>query len=111
MNTVLALGDRLRDTCESHARCNVIEVMGRHAGYIAIETGLALNAIGVAVNEKPFDKEEIMQRFKRGDESRSEEGHGLGLAIAKAIITSHKGKIEVLCYDGFVEFKVQIPTL
>ena len=64
MNTVLALGDRLRDTCESHARCNVIEVMGRHAGYIAVETGLALNAIGVAVNEKPFDKEALFARIK-----------------------------------------------
>lgn len=63
MNTVLALGDRLRDTCESHARCNVIEVMGRHAGYIAVETGLALNAIGVAVNEKPFDKEALFKKM------------------------------------------------
>ena len=63
MNTVLALGDRLRDTCESHARCNVIEVMGRHAGYIAVETGLALNAIGVAINEKPFDKEALFARI------------------------------------------------
>ena len=63
MNTVLALGDRLRDTCESHARCNVIEVMGRHAGYIAIETGLALNAIGVAINEKPFDKEALFKKI------------------------------------------------
>ena len=52
MNTVMHLGDALRDTCESHARCNVIEVMGRNAGYIAIETGLALNAIGVAVHHK-----------------------------------------------------------
>ena len=64
MNTVLALGDRLRDTCESHSRCNVIEVMGRHAGYIAIETGLALNAIGVAINEFPFDKEALFKRME-----------------------------------------------
>ena len=63
MNTVLSLGDCLRDTCESHARCNVIEVMGRHAGYIAIETGLALNAIGVAINEKEFDKEALFNRM------------------------------------------------
>lgn len=63
MNSVLSLGDRLRDTCESHARCNVIEVMGRHAGYIAVETGLALNAIGVAINEKPFDKEALFNRI------------------------------------------------
>lgn len=64
MNTVLALGDALRDTSESHARCCVIEVMGRNAGYIAIETGLALNAIGVAINEKPFDKEALYKKMK-----------------------------------------------
>lgn len=63
MNTVLNLGDALRDTFESHARCVIIEVMGRHAGYIAIETGLALNAIGVAINEKPFDKEALFNRM------------------------------------------------
>ncbi len=64
MNTVLNLCDALRDTFESHARCCVVEVMGRHAGYIAIETGLALNAIGVAINEKPFDKEALFARIK-----------------------------------------------
>lgn len=63
MNTVLALGDRLRDTCESHARCSIIEVMGRNAGYIALETGLALNAIGVAIQEMPFDKEALYAKM------------------------------------------------
>lgn len=64
MNTVLELGDRLRDTCESHARCVVVEVMGRHAGYIAIESALALNAIGVAIKEKAFDKEALFKKMK-----------------------------------------------
>ena len=41
MNTVVEMVDRLRDTCESHARCNVVEVMGRDAGDIAIQTGIA----------------------------------------------------------------------
>ena len=63
MNTVLALGDALRDTSESHARCCVIEVMGRNAGYIAIETALALNAIGVVVQEKEFDKEAMFAKM------------------------------------------------
>ena len=63
MNTVMHIGDSLRDTCESHARCMVIEVMGRNAGYIAIETGLALNAIGVAVQEKEFDKEALFAKM------------------------------------------------
>ena len=65
MNTVLSLGGALRDTSESHARCCVIEVMGRNAGYIAIETGLALNAIGVVVQEMPFDKQALFAKMKK----------------------------------------------
>ncbi|MBQ7225300.1 MAG: ATP-dependent 6-phosphofructokinase [Clostridia bacterium] len=65
MNTVLKLGDALRDTSESHARCCVIEVMGRNAGYIAIETGMALNAIGVVIQEMPFDKEAMFAKMIR----------------------------------------------
>ena len=58
-------------------------------------------------------REQIFERFYRVDTARNSEdnSYGLGLAIAKAIAVSNKGKIEVQCYDGFVEFKVQIPTL
>ena len=57
-------------------------------------------------------RQKIFERFYRVDTARnSEDNHyGLGLAIAKAIVNSHKGKIDVVCYDGFVEFKVEIPT-
>ena len=57
-------------------------------------------------------REQIFERFYRVDTARNGEDrhYGLGLAIAKAIATSHKGHIEVLCYHGFVEFKVQIPA-
>ena len=65
MNTVLSLGDALRDTSESHARCSVIEVMGRNAGYIAIESALALNAIGVVLQEMPFDKEALFAKIRK----------------------------------------------
>ena len=55
----------------------------------------------------------IFERFYRVDTARNSEDkhYGLGLAIAKAIATSHKGHIEVGCFNGFVEFKVQIPTI
>jgi len=54
----------------------------------------------------------IFERFYRVDTARNGEDkhYGLGLAIAKAIITSHNGHIEAQCYNGFVEFKAQIPT-
>ncbi len=56
---------------------------------------------------------QIFERFYRVDTARNGEDkhYGLGLAIAKAIVTSHKGHIEVQCFDGLVEFKVLIPTV
>lgn len=58
-------------------------------------------------------RERIFERFYRSDAARSgEDGHyGLGLAIAKAIADSHKGSIGVRCYDGRVEFCVQLPAV
>ena len=63
MNTVLECVDRLRDTCESHARCSVVEVMGRDAGYIALQSGIATGAIGIVIKEIPFDEDAMMQRI------------------------------------------------
>lgn len=65
-NTVLEMVDRLRDTCESHARCNVVEVMGRDAGYIAVETAIATGATGCAVIEFPFDEAALIEKIKKG---------------------------------------------
>lgn len=65
MNTVIAMADRLRDTCESHARCNVIEVMGRWAGDIAINTGIACGAVATVILEQPFDEPAMMEKIKR----------------------------------------------
>ncbi len=54
----------------------------------------------------------IFERFYRVDTARNDDKHyGLGLAIAKAITTTHKGNIAVHCFDGFVEFRVHIPTV
>lgn len=65
-------------------------------------------------DEIPLEqREQIFERFYRVDTARNGEDkhYGLGLSIAKAIVTSHKGDIEVQCFDGFVEFKVQIPII
>ncbi len=63
-NTALDLVDKLRDTCESHARCNVIEVMGRGAGDIALVTALAAGATAVAVPEFDFDEKAVIKKIK-----------------------------------------------
>ena len=65
-----------------------------------------------AGEEIPFEqREKLFERFYRTDDVRnSKENHyGLGLAIAKAIVTAHRGKIEVHCYNGKVEFVVTLP--
>jgi 6-phosphofructokinase 1 len=65
MNTVLEAVDRLRDTCESHARCNVVEVMGRDCGQIALMTGIASGALAVCIPEIPFDEQAAIERIKQ----------------------------------------------
>ena len=65
MNTVVELVDRLADTCESHARCDVVEVMGRDCGQIALLTGIATSAIAVAIPEIPFDEKAAIDRINR----------------------------------------------
>lgn len=55
MNTAMEAIDKLRDTASSHERCSVIEVMGRAAGYIALNVGIATGAEVVLIPERPYD--------------------------------------------------------
>ncbi|GAB2818927.1 6-phosphofructokinase [Actinocorallia aurea] len=62
--------DRLRTTAESHHRAVVCEVMGRHAGWIALHSGLAGGADVILIPERPFDPARVIgwveARFRRG---------------------------------------------
>lgn len=68
LNTVIDAIDKIRDTATSHERTYVIEVMGRHAGDIALWAGLADGAETILVPEVEFDMEDIIARLKRGHE-------------------------------------------
>lgn len=63
MNTAMELADKLRDTSQSHDRCTVIEVMGRNAGYIAVNTGIACGAIEIITKEMPYDLDNIAKKM------------------------------------------------
>ncbi len=65
MNTVIQMVDRLRDTCDSHARCSVVEVMGRRAGHIALRTGLSVGAVAILVPERDTTIEEVIEKIER----------------------------------------------
>lgn len=67
LNTVQEAIDKIRDTCRSHDRCSVVEVMGRDAGYIATNVGIACGAEAVIIPEKDFDfKRDVLTEIKAG---------------------------------------------
>ncbi|WP_339162218.1 6-phosphofructokinase [Siminovitchia sp. FSL H7-0308] len=68
LNTVLDAIDKIRDTATSHERTFIIEVMGRHAGDIALWSGLAGGAETILIPEIPGDLKEIAQRLEKGME-------------------------------------------
>ena len=57
--------DRLHTTAESHHRVMVVEVMGRHAGWIALHSGLAGGADVILIPERPFDIEDVCGLIRR----------------------------------------------
>ena len=65
MNTVVEMVDRLRDTCESHARCSVVEVMGRNAGDITLQSAIAVGATAAAIPEMPFDADALIEKIRK----------------------------------------------
>ena len=63
MNTAMEMVDKLRDTAQSHDRCSVVEVMGRGAGFIAVNTGVACGATYVITSEVPYDLDVIAKKM------------------------------------------------
>jgi ATP-dependent phosphofructokinase / diphosphate-dependent phosphofructokinase len=70
--------DRLHTTAESHNRILVVEVMGRHAGWIALHSGLAGGADVILIPEIPFDIDEACRHIRR----RHERGRYFSIVVA-----------------------------
>ncbi len=105
LNTVIDAIDKIRDTATSHERTYIIEVMGRHAGDIALWAGLAGGAETILIPEAEFEMEEIFSRLKRGHERGKRhsiivvaEGVGSGVDIGKQIqeATNLETRVSVL---------------
>jgi ATP-dependent phosphofructokinase / diphosphate-dependent phosphofructokinase len=71
--------DRLHTTAESHNRVIVVEVMGRHAGWIAAYAGIAGGADVILVPERPFDVDEVCGRLRRR--------HGAGSTFSIVVVS------------------------
>jgi 6-phosphofructokinase 1 len=84
--------DRLHTTAESHNRVMVVEVMGRHAGWIATHAGLAGGADAILVPERPFDIEEVCAHLRR----RHERGRSFSIVVAAEGATPKEGALQTL---------------
>ncbi len=84
--------DRLHTTAESHNRVMVIEVMGRHAGWIATHAGIAGGADAILVPERPFDIEEVCAHLRR----RHERGPSFSIVVVAEGATPIQGTLQTL---------------
>jgi 6-phosphofructokinase 1 len=81
--------DRLHTTAESHNRVMVVEVMGRHAGWIATHAGIAGGADAILVPERPFDIDEVCMRLRR----RHERGPSFSIVVVSEGATPLEGTL------------------
>ena len=79
VNTATEAIDKIRDTAEAHDRLFVIEVMGRDAGYIAINSGIACGAEDILIPEQSTNIDEVLERIAY-DERRKKTVHILVVA-------------------------------
>ncbi len=94
LNTVVAAIDKIRDTATSHNRLFFVEVMGRDAGFIAMNSGIGIGAQAILIPEENMALEALFSRLSRSHKSRKSssivvvaEGDQLGSAfdLAKAV--------------------------
>ena len=84
--------DRLHTTAESHNRVMIVEVMGRHAGWIALHSGLAGGADVILIPERPFDIEEVCRLIQR----RHSRGRYFSIVVVAEGATPQEGTMEVV---------------
>ncbi len=83
--------DRLHTTAESHNRVMVVEVMGRHAGWIATEAGIAGGGDAILVPEREFDIEEVCEHLR----SRHRRGRNASIVVAAEGAKPRQGTLQV----------------
>jgi len=92
VNVAMRFIENLKDTAESHDRVFVVEIMGRHSGWVALYSGLAAGADLILIPEEPFSLEEVTDFVKR---KTGKEGAGsLVIVVAEgAMIKDYKGPV------------------
>lgn len=66
-DTAVEAIDKLRDTMQSHERCSIVEVMGRHAGHLALNVGVAVGATAILLPEREINFEDtVIEKMRLG---------------------------------------------
>ena len=109
IDTVIQMLDRIRDTAESHERVFIVEVMGRHSGFIALEVGIGCGAEAVLIPEYPVDLRKVAKQVK---DAHKREKKSIIIVVAEGV---SKNKIFEFCkkltnQEG-LEFKTHISIL
>jgi 6-phosphofructokinase 1 len=109
IDTVIQMLDRIRDTAESHERAFVVEVMGRHSGFIALKVGIGCGAEEVLIPEHPVNLKDVAKRVK---EARDRGKKSIMIIVAEGV---SKGKIFDFCNEltsqPGLEFETHITIL
>ena len=108
LNTAMEAIDKIRDTATSHNRIFFVEVMGRDAGFIALNSGLATGAIGILIPEKRDSIEDLFKRFERAEKAGK----------ASSIVVVAEGEKLGTIYDiakatqaGFPDYDIRVAVL
>ena len=90
-NTAVEAIDKLADTMQSHERVSVVEVMGRHAGHLAVYVGVAVGATSIIIPEFPYSFEhDVIEKIREG---RMHDKHHHLIIVAEGV-----GKCDEICH-------------
>ncbi|MEM2887868.1 MAG: ATP-dependent 6-phosphofructokinase [Candidatus Bathyarchaeia archaeon] len=92
VNLAMRTIENLQDTAESHDRVFVVEIMGRHAGWIALYSGLAAGADLILIPEEPFSIKDVVNFVKK--KTSDKESQAVIIVVAEgALIKDYEGPI------------------
>src|ERR687890_1802520 len=92
VNIAMEAIDRLHTTAESHHRALIVEVMGRHAGWIALHAGIAGGASAVLIPEQPFDIEKLCEHV----ETRFETHYAPIIVVSEGAVPAEGGDMTLV---------------
>ncbi len=109
LNTVVEVIDKIRDTASSHNRLFFVEVMGRDAGHIALNTGIGAGAEEILIPEEDLGLDRLLESLKRSKQS----GKTSSIVVVSEGDKTGKNVFELKDYveDNMPEYEVRVSVL